>query len=104
MGRCGRSAHRAEDGARPGWLAGALSTAAAPALPDARIAFRCGTETASLMDGDVEAGVATGADATVTCDPAGFYYLLVNGELDGVSIDGDERAVRRLADAMSATS
>ena len=86
-----------------GWLVRALSTAAAPSVPDARIAFRCGAETASLMDGGVEAGVAPAADATVTCDPAGFYHLLVDGELGGVSIAGDASAVRRLADALSVT-
>jgi DNA-binding HxlR family transcriptional regulator len=87
-----------------GWLARALSTVAAPTLPEGRIAFCCGDEAASIIDGVVEAGVAPTAAATVTCDPPGFYHLLVDGELAGVSVDGDASEVQRLAEAMSATS
>jgi DNA-binding HxlR family transcriptional regulator len=87
----------------PGWLERALRTAVAPTAPDARVAFQCGDETASLLEGSVLPGLRAEAAATVTCDAAGFYHLLVHGELDGVSVAGDTHAVERLVAATAPT-
>ena len=82
-----------------GWLERALRIAVASSASDVRVAFRCGAETASLIDGVVAPGVAADAAATVDCDPAGFYHLVVDGQLEGITIAGDEQSVRRLAAA-----
>ena len=88
----------------PGWLARALRTAAAPSAPDVRIAFHCGDEEASLLQGEVRPGLSPEAAATVTCDAAGFYHLLIDGTTTGVAIDGDAVTVERLIAATSVTA
>jgi len=88
----------------PGWLARALQTAAAPSAPDVRVAFHCGDEEASLLEGQVRPGLSPEAAATVTCDATGFYHLLIDGKTTGVAIAGDTTSVERLIAATSATS
>lgn len=87
----------------PGWLERALRTAVAPTAPDVRVAFRCGDEAASLLKGHVSAGVSPEATATVACDAAAFYHLLVDGKLDGVVVEGDASDVERLVAATAPT-
>jgi DNA-binding HxlR family transcriptional regulator len=79
---------------RRGWLAGALRMAFPPTNTGTRIEFRIGDEVASLVDGDVEDGAITDPDAVVTGDAPGFYCLVVDRDLDAVTIGGSERAVR----------
>ena len=82
----------------------ALQTAAAPSAPDVRVAFHCGDEEVSLLEGEVRPGLSPEATATVTCDAAGFYHLLIDGNTTGVAIAGDTGAVERLIAATSATA
>jgi hypothetical protein len=88
----------------PGWLERALRTAVAPTAPGVRVAFRCGDEAASLLEGEVLPGLSPEATATVACDATGFYHLLVHGDLKGVRIEGDAADVERLVAATSPTS
>jgi DNA-binding HxlR family transcriptional regulator len=83
-----------------GWLKGALEIAFPPSPTDADIEFRIGNEVASFADGDVVAGSCESPDAVVEGDPHAFYCLVVHHDLEGVSVHGDEAAVRRLLDAL----
>lgn len=87
----------------PGWLERALRTAVAPSASDVRVAFHCGDEAATLLDGTVVPGLSPDAAATVTCDAVGLYHLLVDGDVGGVAIQGDAGDVGRLAAATAAT-
>ena len=91
------------DALEEGWLVGALDLAVAPMAGDVTIAFRIGDEEASIVDGRAVPGLVTVADAVVTGDALGFYHLFVNGELDGVRIEGDFRLVEQLVAAFSPT-
>jgi DNA-binding HxlR family transcriptional regulator len=86
-----------------GWLESALRMTAAATAPDECVAFRCGDESASLIDGEARAGLAPEAVATVIGDPVGLYHLLVEGELGGVSVEGDAGAVRRFVETNAMT-
>jgi DNA-binding HxlR family transcriptional regulator len=83
-----------EEELRPGWLAGALRMAFPPTTTGSRVEFRIGDEVASLVDGEVVAGAIDAPAAIVTGDAPGFYSLVVDRDLDGVSISGSKRAVR----------
>lgn len=84
-----------------GWLANALRTAVVDLAPGARVAFRIGQEEASLSAGTVVDGVAEDAEAIVSGDATGFYHLVVEGNLDGVTVDGDLGAARSLVAALA---
>lgn len=86
---------------RSGWLAGALRIAVVDLVPDARVTFRVDGETASLDSGSVVNGEIDGADAIVECDTAGFYHLVVDGDIGGTTVTGDAAAVARLAAALA---
>jgi DNA-binding HxlR family transcriptional regulator len=79
---------------RPGWLAGALQMAIPPNATSARIEFRIGDECASLVDGAVENGAIDDPDAIVSGDASGFYAFVVDRDLDVITIEGSELAVR----------
>jgi DNA-binding HxlR family transcriptional regulator len=83
-----------------GWLVGALRIAVPPTETDARVEFRIGGEVASLVDGDVVDGAIANPDAIVTGDAPGFYCLVVDRDLDAVSIGGSEQAVRDVLAAL----
>ena len=85
----------------PGWLERVLHTAVAPLVTDVRIGFRCGTEAASVIDGNVRPGVDADAEAVVQCDPSGFYHLMVEGALEAVAITGNRKVVERLAETIA---
>jgi DNA-binding HxlR family transcriptional regulator len=80
----------------PGWLARALQFSFTPGTSDARIEFRVGDDVAGIADGDSREGAVEDADAIVRCDPAGYYHLVVDHDLDAVEVEGDEAAVRAL--------
>jgi len=88
-----------EEELRPGWLAGALRIAFPPTATGTSVEFRVDDEHASLVDGEVVCGAADTPAAVVTADAAGFYRLVVDRDLDAVSITGSTRAVR---DALAA--
>ncbi len=87
----------------PGWLERALRTAVAPTAPGVRVAFQCGDEEASLLEGHVFPGLSPDAAATVTCDATGFYHLLAHGDMGGVGVEGDAGDVERLVAATAPT-
>jgi DNA-binding HxlR family transcriptional regulator len=82
----------------PGWLHGALRIA----LPstDARLEFRIGGEVASVEGDEVVDGAIAEPDAVISGDPPGFYCLMVERDIDAVSIDGDAGAVRAMLDSL----
>ncbi len=90
-----------DEALEPGWLLGALDLALSPVAREGAIAFRIGDEEASLVDGTAVPGLAAVVDAIVETDASGFYHLFVDGNLDGVRIDGDREAVERLVAAFS---
>lgn len=80
----------------PGWLVGALQMAFPPAVTAARVEFRIGEEIASLADGGALAGAIENPDLVVTGDAAGFYHLVVDRDLDAVSVRGSRTGLRAL--------
>jgi DNA-binding HxlR family transcriptional regulator len=81
-----------------GWLHGALRIA----LPstDSRLEFRIGAEIASVESNEVVEGPISEPDAVIAGDPRDFYCLMVERDLDAVSIEGDAGAVRAMLDAL----
>jgi DNA-binding HxlR family transcriptional regulator len=84
----------------PGWLVTALETVTepVPGWPQLSVEFRIAGEIASICDGSAQEGPAEMPSAVVSADPAGFYNLLVRGDLDSVHIDGDSDAVRQVVE------
>jgi DNA-binding HxlR family transcriptional regulator len=82
----------------PGWLHGALRIA----LPrvDSRLEFRIGEEVASVESNEVVEGAISEPDAVIVGDARSFYCLMVERDLDAVSIQGDAGAVRAMLDAL----
>jgi DNA-binding HxlR family transcriptional regulator len=78
---------------KPGWLDGALRLAF-PSTTTGRIEFRIAGEIASLVDDEVVEGAIDSPDAVVSGDAPGFYCLIVDRDLDAVSISGHTSAVR----------
>jgi DNA-binding HxlR family transcriptional regulator len=91
------------DALEPGWLAGALELAISPLAETGSLAFKVGDEEASIVGGDVVAGLVSDADVVVETDAIGFYHLFVNRELDGVRVEGDVEPLERLVSAFSPT-
>ena len=89
------------DALEEGWLLGALDLALSPDAPAGTLAFRIGTEEASLVDGIAVAGIVADHDVLVETDAIGFYHLVVNRASEGVRIEGDARVLQRLIDAFT---
>jgi DNA-binding HxlR family transcriptional regulator len=87
---------------QPGWLVGALRVAFPAEPTDACIEFRVGDELASFVDGEVRAGPGERTDAVVETDPEGFFHLLVDHDLDAVTVRGNRAAVRTLVETLPA--
>jgi len=92
------------DDLEPGWLVGALRMAFPPAATGVCIEFRIGDELGSLVDGDVLARPAEQPDAVITAAPEGFYRLVVDRDLDAVSVRGSRTAVRRVLETLPQTA
>ena len=90
----------ARDDLEAGWLHGALRIALPSDCSGARLEFRIGDEIASVAGDTVVEGGLENSDAVITGDAPGFYRLLVDRELDGVSIEGDVEAVRAMLAAL----
>ena len=84
----------AEGALEEGWLAGALGIALPPTAPC--IEFRIGEEVAFVADGEAHAGPAVAPAAVIEGDPGAFYALLVNRDLDAVTVRGSRTVVRDL--------
>ena len=92
----------ARDDLEAGWLHGALRIALPSDCSGARLEFRIGEEVASVKGDTVVDGGIEDPDAVIVGDPPGFYRLLVDRELDGVSIEGDVEVVRAMLAALPA--
>ena len=91
-----------EDELFPGWLANAVDVVLAPIAPPGRFEFRVRDEIASLVDGEASDGPIDDPDVVVQGDPEGFYYLVVDHDLDRVKIAGDRGLVEQLVAPASA--
>jgi len=92
----------ARDDLEAGWLHGALRIALPSDCSGARLEFRIGDERASLAGDTVVEGGIEDPDAVIVGDAPGFYRLLVDRQIDGVSIEGDVEVVRALLAALPA--
>ena len=81
-----------------GWLRGVLRIALPPAT--ACIEFRIGDEVAHVGDGESHAGPAGEPEAIVEGNVTGFYHLLVDRDLDAITVQGSRSAVQSLLDAL----
>jgi hypothetical protein len=86
----------------PGWLHGALRIALPAASSPRRIEFRIGDEVAAVVDNAVVEGPVDDPEAVVTGDAPGFYCLMVDRDVDAVTIDGDAEAVRAMLASLPA--
>jgi len=82
----------------PGWLATALECALPPRHDGRCVEFRVGDESVWVAEGDVRTDAPGEVDAVVEADPPGLYYLLVEGDIDAVRVDGDRSAVERIVE------
>jgi DNA-binding HxlR family transcriptional regulator len=81
-----------------GWLAGALCIALPPT--NARIEFRIGDEIAAVDGGEIVEGPLVKPDAVVLGAPADFYKLMVDHDLEAVSVEGDVAAVKAMLETL----
>ena len=86
----------------PGWLHGALRIALPAATASRRIEFRIGDEIASVAGNAIVEGSIEDPDAIVSGDPRGFYGLMVDRDIDSVTIEGRSDVIRELLDALPA--
>jgi DNA-binding HxlR family transcriptional regulator len=84
----------------PGWLAGALAIALPGTCAPAQVEFRIGDEIASLDGREVRVGSLDAPDAIVVGDATGFYRLMVDRDLDAVTIEGNRGVVLALLEAL----
>ena len=92
----------ARDDLEAGWLHGALRIALPADCGGSRLEFRIGDEVASFADGKVVDGGVEDPEAVIVADPPGFFRLLVERDLEAVSIEGDVDAVRAMLAALPA--
>jgi hypothetical protein len=86
----------------PGWLHGALRIALPAAAGPRRVEFRIGDEIAAVVDDTVVEGPVDEPEAVVTGDAPGFYCLLVDRDIDAVSIEGDVEALSAMLASLPA--
>lgn len=84
----------------PGWLPGALAVALPWTCAPARIEFRIGAEIASLDGREIRAESLDAPDAVVVGDATDFYRLLVDRDIDTLTITGDRGVVLALLEAL----
>ena len=84
----------------PGWLPGALRIALPLCETGRRIEFRIDGDIASVSGREIVEGPIDDAQAVIVGDSAGFYNLMVERDLDAVSVEGDVDAVRALLAAL----
>jgi DNA-binding HxlR family transcriptional regulator len=84
-----------------GWLGNALDGVIGTAAPAGRYEFRVGDEVASLVDGEAVDGPVDDPDVVVEGDPVGIYWMLVEGRLDDVTVDGDRAKLEQLIEVAS---
>jgi DNA-binding HxlR family transcriptional regulator len=87
-----------------GWLRGALRIALPAASGERRLEFRIGEEIASVVDDAIVEGSIDEPDAVIVGDASAFYRLLVDRDLDAVSIEGRSEAIREMLAALPRTA
>lgn len=85
---------RPDEDLEAGWLAGALRMAFPPHPTDASIEFRVDDEVASFVEGEAREGSAENPDAIIEGDRAGFFHLVVDRDLDAVTVRGSRTVLR----------
>jgi DNA-binding HxlR family transcriptional regulator len=83
-----------------GWLHGALRIALPAASGARRIEFRIGDEVASVVGDDIVEGSIEDPDAIVSGASQDFYRLLVDRDVEAVSVDGDSAILDALIAAL----
>jgi DNA-binding HxlR family transcriptional regulator len=86
----------------PGWLHGALRIALPAACGPRRIEFRIGDEVASVVDDTVVEDAVADAEAVVIGDAAGFYRLMVDRDIAGVTVEGSTGAIEAMLESLPA--
>jgi DNA-binding HxlR family transcriptional regulator len=86
----------------PGWLHGALRIALPAASTERRLEFRIGGEVASVVGDTIVEGSIDDAEAIVSGDAPDFYFLMVDRDIDAVSIEGRSDAIREMLAALPA--
>ncbi len=86
-----------------GWLVGALRMVFPPISSVASVEFRIGDEVVSLVNGDVREGPSDEPDAVVSGDAPGFYHLVVDRDLEAVSVQGDVDVLETLLETLPPT-
>jgi DNA-binding HxlR family transcriptional regulator len=84
----------------PGWLRGALRIALPLEHTNGRIEFRIGDEIAAVSGKEIVEGSVPDPEAIVIGDEPGFFCLLVERDVDAVSIEGDVDAVHAMLAAL----
>jgi hypothetical protein len=62
--------------------------------------FHIGDEVASVEGGEVVAGHLESPDAVISGDAPAFYRLMVDRDLEAVTIEGDVEVVRAMVTAL----
>jgi DNA-binding HxlR family transcriptional regulator len=86
----------------PGWLHGALRIALPAARGERRLEFRIGDEVASVVGDAIVEGSIDEPDAIVGGEPPDFYRLMVERDIDAVSIEGRSDSIREMLAALPA--
>jgi DNA-binding HxlR family transcriptional regulator len=79
-----------------GWLPGALRVALPLESPIGRIEFRVGDEVAGVDGNRVVCGSVSEPEAVVVAEAPGFFGLMVERDLDAVTINGDRHVVETM--------
>jgi DNA-binding HxlR family transcriptional regulator len=87
-----------------GWLVNALELTLPSRHVGGCVEFRIEDERAWVAEGVVHHEPPREPDTIVIGDPRGLYHLLIEGDVDGVRIDGDRAAVRQLVAAQPAAA
>jgi DNA-binding HxlR family transcriptional regulator len=88
---------------QPGWLHGALRIALPAASEPRRMEFRIGDDIAGVVDDTIVDGPIDDPETIVSGDPPGFYCLMVERDLDAVTVEGDATAVESMLASLPAT-
>ena len=83
-----------------GWLPGALRIALPLGQIEHRVEFRIDGDIAAVAGNEVVCQAIDDPDAVIVGDGSGFYHLMVDRDLDAVTIEGDVDVVRALLAAL----
>ena len=87
-----------------GWLANALELTLPTEGLGGCVEFQIDDERAWVSAGSVADDPPVEPDAVVRGDARGLYHLLIDGDADGVRIDGDRALVERMIGARTTTA